>query len=152
MKVPTARLMVANWLTEWLVNLLHIHKIKFDYRLRCGHSFASQWEWQMTFNLHWLFRKMLLLPFTIFVFVVLLFSCSQSHTDALTTIQLASRIHRMRRRKHRFPMPSDKTGVGGLAAGVNGGKSLRTMLISTNGVCDNRFEVVFKSCCSSCRT
>ncbi|KAG4076293.1 hypothetical protein HA402_014842 [Bradysia odoriphaga] len=31
----------------------------------------------------------------------------QNHTDALTTIQLASRIHRLRRRKHRFPLSSD---------------------------------------------
>lgn len=46
----------------------------------------------------------------------------QTHTDALTTIQLASRIHRMRRRKHRFPMGGDKSGVGGLANGMNAGK------------------------------
>ncbi len=38
-------------------------------------------------------------------------SIFQNHTDALTTIQLASRIHRLRRRKHRFPLSSDKLGV-----------------------------------------
>lgn len=43
----------------------------------------------------------------------------QSHTDALTTIQLASRIHRMRRRKHRFPLSGDKSG---LNAGINAGR------------------------------
>lgn len=46
----------------------------------------------------------------------------QSHTDALTTIQLASRIHRLRRRKHRFPLVGDKSGVGGLANGMNAGE------------------------------
>ncbi|CAD7080007.1 unnamed protein product [Hermetia illucens] len=48
-------------------------------------------------------------------------SHSQTHTDALTTIQLASRIHRMRRRKHRFPISADKTL--GLAAGHQSGGS-----------------------------
>ncbi|XP_020717246.1 kinesin-like protein CG14535 [Ceratitis capitata] len=62
-----------------------------------------------------------LAPLTCHVAIMAHVMHTQSHTDALTTIQLASRIHRMRRRKHRFPMPSDKTGVGGLAAGVNGG-------------------------------
>lgn len=38
----------------------------------------------------------------------ILVSLFQTHTDALTTIQLASRIHRMRRRKHRFPLQADK--------------------------------------------
>lgn len=33
----------------------------------------------------------------------------QTHTDALTTVQLASRIHRMRRRKHRLPLSADKS-------------------------------------------
>jgi kinesin family member 26 len=33
----------------------------------------------------------------------------------LTTIQLASRIHRLRRRKHRFPLSGDKSGGGGNA-------------------------------------
>lgn len=56
----------------------------------------------------------------------------------------------MRRRKHRFPMPSDKTGVGGLAAGVNGGKSLKTALNSISGLGSNRFEEVFKSDCCCC--
>lgn len=55
------------------------------------------------------------------LYVILHFKL-QSHTDALTTIQLASRIHRMRRRKHRFPMGGDKSGVGGLANGMNAGK------------------------------
>ncbi|XP_050321681.1 kinesin-like protein GA13060 isoform X1 [Bactrocera neohumeralis] len=62
-----------------------------------------------------------LAPLTCHVAIMAHVMHTQSHTDALTTIQLASRIHRMRRRKHRFPMPSDKTGVGGLAGGVNGG-------------------------------
>ncbi|XP_036340704.1 kinesin-like protein CG14535 isoform X1 [Rhagoletis pomonella] len=63
-----------------------------------------------------------LAPLTCHVAIMAHVMHTQSHTDALTTIQLASRIHRMRRRKHRFPMPSDKTGVGGMAAaGVNGG-------------------------------
>ena len=39
---------------------------------------------------------------------IILYKHFQTHTDALTTIQLASRIHRMRRRKHRFPLQSDK--------------------------------------------
>lgn len=48
----------------------------------------------------------------------------QTHTDALTTIQLASRIHRMRRRKHRFPLPSDKQ------LGVNStGKEMRKKIL-----------------------
>ncbi|XP_037958199.1 kinesin-like protein CG14535 isoform X2 [Teleopsis dalmanni] len=59
-----------------------------------------------------------LAPLTCHVAIMAHVTHLQSHTDALTTIQLASRIHRMRRRKHRFPMPSDKTV---LAAGVNGG-------------------------------
>ncbi|XP_067623434.1 kinesin-like protein CG14535 [Eurosta solidaginis] len=63
-----------------------------------------------------------LAPLTCHVAIMAHVMHTQSHTDALTTIQLASRIHRMRRRKHRFPMPSDKTGVGGMAGtGVNGG-------------------------------
>lgn len=33
----------------------------------------------------------------------------------MTTIQLASRIHRLRRRKHRFPLSGDKSGAGGNA-------------------------------------
>lgn len=36
----------------------------------------------------------------------------QTHADSLTTIQLASRIHRLRRRKHRFPLAGDKSGGG----------------------------------------
>jgi kinesin family member 26 len=35
----------------------------------------------------------------------------------LTTIQLASRIHRLRRRKHRFPLSGDKSGGGNAQSG-----------------------------------
>lgn len=38
--------------------------------------------------------------------------CSQTHADSLTTIQLASRIHRLRRRKHRFPLAGEKSNSG----------------------------------------
>lgn len=33
----------------------------------------------------------------------------QTYNDALTTVQLASRIHRMRRRKHKFPLSIEKS-------------------------------------------
>ncbi|KNC31316.1 hypothetical protein FF38_14309, partial [Lucilia cuprina] len=62
-----------------------------------------------------------LAPLTCHVAIMAHVMHTQSHTDALTTIQLASRIHRMRRRKHRFPMGGDKSGVGGLANGMNAG-------------------------------
>lgn len=32
----------------------------------------------------------------------------QTHADVLTTVQVASRIHRMRRRKHRLPLSTQK--------------------------------------------
>lgn len=51
----------------------------------------------------------------------------QNHTDALTTIQLASRIHRLRRRKHRFPLSSDKLGVN------NTGTEIIHRLVHVNG-------------------
>ncbi|XP_055388108.1 uncharacterized protein LOC129616484 [Condylostylus longicornis] len=50
-----------------------------------------------------------LAPLTCHVSILAHVSHTQTHADALTTIQLASRIHRMRRRKHRFPISSDKT-------------------------------------------
>ncbi|KAL5279541.1 KIF26B family protein [Megaselia abdita] len=56
-----------------------------------------------------------LAPLDCHVAVMAHVSHTQTHSDALTTIQLASRIHRMRRRKHRFPISSDK------ALGVNAG-------------------------------
>ncbi|XP_055848666.1 kinesin-like protein CG14535 isoform X1 [Episyrphus balteatus] len=49
-----------------------------------------------------------LAPLTCHVAIMAHVSHTQPHSDALTTIQLASRIHRMRRRKHRFPISSDK--------------------------------------------
>lgn len=49
-----------------------------------------------------------LAPLTCHVAVIAHILHAQTHSDALTTIQLASRIHRMRRRKHRFPMSVDK--------------------------------------------
>ncbi|XP_058977156.1 kinesin-like protein CG14535 isoform X2 [Musca domestica] len=64
-----------------------------------------------------------LAPLTCHVSIMAHVMHTQSHTDALTTIQLASRIHRMRRRKHRFPLGGDKSGVGGLASGLNGHQS-----------------------------
>lgn len=48
------------------------------------------------------------------------FYSTQNHSDALTTIQLASRIHRMRRRKHRFPASVDKS------LGLNGNNGQST--------------------------
>ncbi|XP_013098033.2 kinesin-like protein CG14535 isoform X2 [Stomoxys calcitrans] len=64
-----------------------------------------------------------LAPLTCHVSIMAHVMHTQSHTDALTTIQLASRIHRMRRRKHRFPLAGDKSAVGGLTAGLNGHQS-----------------------------
>ncbi|XP_073827440.1 kinesin-like protein CG14535 isoform X2 [Musca autumnalis] len=64
-----------------------------------------------------------LAPLTCHVSIMAHVMHTQSHTDALTTIQLASRIHRMRRRKHRFPLGGDKSGVGGLSSGLNGHQS-----------------------------
>jgi kinesin family member 26 len=49
-----------------------------------------------------------LAPLTCHVSIVAHILHDQSHADALTTIQLASRIHRMRRRKHRYPVATDK--------------------------------------------
>ncbi|CRK93263.1 CLUMA_CG006806, isoform A [Clunio marinus] len=54
-----------------------------------------------------------LAPLTCHVAIIAHVTHSQTHTDSLTTIQLASRIHRLRRRKHRFPLSGDKSGGGG---------------------------------------
>uniref|UniRef100_A0A1B0CNZ9 Kinesin motor domain-containing protein n=2 Tax=Lutzomyia longipalpis TaxID=7200 RepID=A0A1B0CNZ9_LUTLO len=66
-----------------------------------------------------------LAPITCHVTVLAHVAHTQSHTDALTTIQLASRIHRMRRRKHRFQLSgADKNlGLGSNAAGHQSGGS-----------------------------
>ena len=65
-----------------------------------------------------------LAPLTCQVAVIAHVAHSQSHTDTLTTIQLASRIHRMRRRKHRFPLSGDKTiGLSGSSTGHQSGGS-----------------------------
>uniref|UniRef100_A0A1B0AWT8 Kinesin motor domain-containing protein n=1 Tax=Glossina palpalis gambiensis TaxID=67801 RepID=A0A1B0AWT8_9MUSC len=71
-----------------------------------------------------------LAPLTCHVAIMAHVMHTQSHTDALTTIQLASRIHRMRRRKHRFPLSgsgggngADKSGMNGLQSGLNGHQS-----------------------------
>lgn len=48
-------------------------------------------------------------------------SQTQTHADSLTTIQLASRIHRLRRRKHRFPLSGDKSGSGNPQSGSSSG-------------------------------
>lgn len=45
----------------------------------------------------------------------------QTHADSLTTIQLASRIHRLRRRKHRFPLSGDKNNGGHAQSGSSSG-------------------------------
>lgn len=63
-----------------------------------------------------------LAPLNCHVAVIAHVSHKQTHTDALTTIQLASRIHRMRRRKHRFPLSSDKN-LGLNATGHQSGSS-----------------------------
>ncbi|XP_055685396.1 kinesin-like protein CG14535 isoform X2 [Lutzomyia longipalpis] len=66
-----------------------------------------------------------LAPITCHVTVLAHVAHTQSHTDALTTIQLASRIHRMRRRKHRFQLSgADKNlGLSSNAAGHQSGGS-----------------------------
>ncbi|XP_068143592.1 kinesin-like protein GA13060 [Drosophila tropicalis] len=46
-----------------------------------------------------------LAPITCHVAIVAHVQHEQSYQDALSTIQIASRIHRLRRRKHRVPMP-----------------------------------------------
>ncbi|XP_033150819.1 kinesin-like protein GA13060 [Drosophila busckii] len=56
-----------------------------------------------------------LAPITCHVAIVAHVLHSQSYQDALSTIQIASRIHRLRRRKHRVPMP--------LAVGLAQGQS-----------------------------
>ncbi|KAM8717100.1 hypothetical protein ACLKA7_003898 [Drosophila subpalustris] len=64
-----------------------------------------------------------LAPITCHVAIVAHVLHELSYQDALSTIQIASRIHRLRRRKHRVPMP---LGVGlaqGLNPGATGGSS-----------------------------
>ncbi|XP_017152577.1 kinesin-like protein GA13060 [Drosophila miranda] len=58
-----------------------------------------------------------LAPITCHVAIVAHVLHEQSYQDALSTIQIASRIHRLRRRKHRVPMPL----AVGLAQGLSGG-------------------------------
>ncbi|KAH8409525.1 hypothetical protein KR222_007719, partial [Zaprionus bogoriensis] len=60
-----------------------------------------------------------LAPITCHVAIVAHIQHAQSYQDALSTIQIASRIHRLRRRKHRAPLPL----AVGLAQGLNGGSS-----------------------------
>ncbi|KAH8237518.1 hypothetical protein KR038_003739 [Drosophila bunnanda] len=60
-----------------------------------------------------------LAPITCHVAIVAHVRPEQSYQDALSTIQIASRIHRLRRRKHRVPMPL----AVGLAQGLGGGSS-----------------------------
>ncbi|XP_055710122.1 kinesin-like protein CG14535 isoform X2 [Phlebotomus papatasi] len=66
-----------------------------------------------------------LAPITCHVTVLAHVTHSQSHSDALTTIQLASRIHRMRRRKHRFQLSGADKGIslGSSATGHQSGGS-----------------------------
>ncbi|XP_031627233.1 kinesin-like protein CG14535 isoform X2 [Contarinia nasturtii] len=49
-----------------------------------------------------------LAPITCHVTILAHIICSQTHADVLTTVQVASRIHRMRRRKHRLPLSTQK--------------------------------------------
>ncbi|KAH8377385.1 hypothetical protein KR093_005178 [Drosophila rubida] len=58
-----------------------------------------------------------LAPITCHVAIVAHVLHAQSYQDALSTIQIASRIHRLRRRKHRVPLPL----AVGLAQGLNAG-------------------------------
>ncbi|EDW04005.1 kinesin-like protein CG14535 [Drosophila grimshawi] len=58
-----------------------------------------------------------LAPITCHVAIVAHVLHEQCYQDALSTIQIASRIHRLRRRKHRVPMPL----AVGLAQGLNPG-------------------------------
>ncbi|TDG45440.1 hypothetical protein AWZ03_008206 [Drosophila navojoa] len=59
-----------------------------------------------------------LAPITCHVAIVAhVLQSAHSYQDALATIQIASRIHRLRRRKHRVPMPL----AVGLAQGLNSG-------------------------------
>ncbi|KAH8352083.1 hypothetical protein KR084_001844, partial [Drosophila pseudotakahashii] len=60
-----------------------------------------------------------LAPITCHVAIVAHVRPEQSYQDALSTIQIASRIHRLRRRKHRVPMPL----AVGLAQGLGGNGS-----------------------------
>ncbi|XP_070497103.1 kinesin-like protein CG14535 isoform X4 [Chironomus tepperi] len=62
-----------------------------------------------------------LAPLTCHVAIIAHVGHSQTHADALTTIQLASRIHRLRRRKHRFPLSGDKSGSGNTQSGSSSG-------------------------------
>ncbi|EDS33570.1 conserved hypothetical protein [Culex quinquefasciatus] len=62
-----------------------------------------------------------LAPLTCHVAIVAHVAHSQTHTDTLTTIQLASRIHRLRRRKPRHHLLVDR--AAGLAAGSSGHQS-----------------------------
>lgn len=63
-----------------------------------------------------------LAPITCHVAIVAHIQHSQSYQDALSTIQIASRIHRLRRRKHRNPLPL----AVGLAQGLQGGAGSST--------------------------
>lgn len=59
-----------------------------------------------------------LAPITCHVAIVAhVLQSTHSYQDALSTIQIASRIHRLRRRKHRVPMPL----AVGLAQGLSSG-------------------------------
>lgn len=60
-----------------------------------------------------------LAPITCHVAIVAHVQHTQSYQDALSTIQIASRIHRLRRRKHRNPLPLAM----GLAQGLSGAGS-----------------------------
>ncbi|KAH8260314.1 hypothetical protein KR026_009297, partial [Drosophila bipectinata] len=60
-----------------------------------------------------------LAPITCHVAIMAHVRPEQSYQDALSTIQIASRIHRLRRRKHRVPMPL----AVGLAQGLGGNGS-----------------------------
>lgn len=63
-----------------------------------------------------------LAPITCHVAIIAHIQHSQSYQDALSTIQIASRIHRLRRRKHRNPLPL----AVGLAQGLQGGAGSST--------------------------
>ncbi|XP_053692242.1 kinesin-like protein GA13060 [Sabethes cyaneus] len=65
-----------------------------------------------------------LAPLTCHVAIVAHVVHSQTHTDTLTTIQLASRIHRMRRRKPRHHLFADRgAGLNGSSGHQSGGSS-----------------------------
>ncbi|KAG5676165.1 hypothetical protein PVAND_006014 [Polypedilum vanderplanki] len=62
-----------------------------------------------------------LAPLTCHVAIIAHVAYTQTHADSLTTIQLASRIHRLRRRKHRFPLSGDKSSSGNAQSGSSSG-------------------------------